>query len=164
MKPRLRKLALTAHVTFSVGWFGAVLAYLAPAIVGLSSHDPETVRACYLVMGLMGWFVIVPLSLGALATGLVQSLGTEWGLFRHYWILAKLVLTVLGVTVLLAHMRTVSGVAGMTTEMLSAVSPGHVKIQLVVHAVGGLVILLVATTLSFVKPWGKTAYGRKKAA
>ncbi len=34
MKPALRKLTLTAHVTASVGWLGAVAAYLVPAIVG----------------------------------------------------------------------------------------------------------------------------------
>ena len=163
MNRGLRKLLLTAHVTFSVGWLGAVAAYLAPAIVGLAHGDAEVVRSCYFVMGLMGWFIIVPLALGALATGLVQSLATEWGLFRHYWVLTKFVLTVLGVTVLLVHMRTVSGVAGMKPDMLSSASPGHLKTQLVVHAAGGLVILLVATILSIFKPWGKTPYGRRKA-
>ena len=163
MKPGLRKLVLTAHVTFSVGWLGAVAAYLAPAIVGLMSPDVELVRGCHLVMGLIGWFIVVPFSLGALLTGLVQSLGTEWGLFRHYWILAKFALSVLGAIILLVHMRTVSGLAGMTTEMLSYASSGQLKVQLVVHAAGGLVILLVVTTLSIVKPWGKTPYGREAA-
>lgn len=162
MRPRLRKLALTAHVTFSVGWLGSVVAYLVPAIVALTSQDVERARACYLVMNLIGWFVIVPLGLGALASGLVQSLGTEWGVFRHYWILAKLVLTVIGVTILVAHMRSVTGVAGMSSETLSLASSSEVKKHLVVHAVGGLVILLVATTLSVFKPWGKTGYGRRK--
>ena len=37
-------------------------------------------------MGLTAWFVILPLSLVALTTGLVQVLGTAWGLFPHYWI------------------------------------------------------------------------------
>lgn len=45
MKPSLRKFALTAHITLSVGWLGAVVAYFALAIVGLTSHDTQTVRA-----------------------------------------------------------------------------------------------------------------------
>lgn len=163
MRPSLRKLLLTAHVTFSVGWLGAVAAYLVPAIVALASADIERARACYLVMHLTGWFLIVPLGLGALATGLIQSLGTEWGLFRHYWIVAKLVMTVIGVTILLVHMRTVTSVAAMTSEMLLMASSSQLKTQLVVHAAGGLVILIVATTLSVFKPWGKTGYGRRKA-
>jgi hypothetical protein len=165
MKRGLRKLLLTAHVTFSVGWLGAVAAYLAPAIVGLTSDQPEVVRSCYVAMGLMGWFVIVPLALGALATGLVQSLATEWGLFRHYWIATKLVLAVIGVAILVAHMQqNFGGVPAMGMETLLTAPTAHVKMHLFVHAIGGLVILLAATTLSIFKPWGKTPWGRRKAA
>ncbi len=62
-------------------------------------------RAAYLVMELIGWFVLVPLSLASLLTGLVQALGTKWGLFRHYWVLFKLLITVLATIVLLMYMR-----------------------------------------------------------
>ncbi len=165
MSPRLRKLALTAHVAFSVGWLGAVAAYLAPAVVGLTSSDVNVVRSCHVVMAMMGWFVIVPLGLGALVTGLIQSLFTEWGLIRHYWVAAKFLLSIIGVVILIGHMRgAVSRLAGMTPETLASAETGQLKLQLVVHAVGGLVVLLIATTLSIFKPWGKTAYGKRKAA
>src|SRR5919106_4309064 len=95
MTSRVRKFALTAHVASSVGWLGAVVGFLALAVAGLMSQDELMVRGTYLAMELTGWFVIVPFSLAALATGLVQSLGTDWGLFRHYWILAKLLITIL---------------------------------------------------------------------
>src|SRR6267154_5014253 len=101
MTPRLRNFVLFAHITSSVGWFGAVVPYLALTIAGLTSHDGQVVRAAYLSMDLIGWFVIVPFSLAALLTGLVQSLGTPWGLFRHWWIVAKLVLTIFAVVILL---------------------------------------------------------------
>jgi hypothetical protein len=39
MTPSIRKLLLTAHITLSVGWFGAVAAFLALAIVGLTSRE-----------------------------------------------------------------------------------------------------------------------------
>lgn len=146
-------------IVISVLGVGAVVALF----LWRPSQEVERARACYFVMNLIGWFVIVPLGLGALASGLVQSLGTEWGVFRHYWILAKLVLTVIGVPILIAHMRSVTGVAGMTSETLSLASSSEVKKHLVVHAVGGLVILMIATTLSVFKPWGKTGYGRRKA-
>src|SRR5260370_41875172 len=100
MTPRLRKLALTAHVTVSVGWIGAVAGFLVLSIAGLTSQDSEVIRGAYVSMNLLGLFIIVPLSLAALATGLVQSLGTEWGLVRFYWVLVKLVLTI-GSTLLL---------------------------------------------------------------
>src|ERR671915_105942 len=115
MTPRLRKFVLTAHITFSVGWLGAVVAYLALAIAALTSRDIQMVRAAYLSMELIGWFIIVPFSLAALLTGLVQSLGTQWGLFRHYWILVKFLLTVTATIVLLLHMPTIGRVARMAS-------------------------------------------------
>jgi hypothetical protein len=92
--PGLRKLALAAHLTCSVGWIGAVVAYLALGISAATSQDTQTVRAAWSAMELTGWFVIVPLAVAALLTGLVMSLITPWGLFRHYWVLIALVLTV----------------------------------------------------------------------
>ena len=80
MAPRVRKLALTAHVVSSVGWLGSVAAFLALSIAGLTSRNAEIVRGAYLAMNLIGQFIIVPLTLSALITGLIQALGTHWGL------------------------------------------------------------------------------------
>jgi hypothetical protein len=163
MTPRLRKFALTGHVICSVGWLGAVAAYLVLAIVGLTSQDAQRVRAAYLAMELVGWFVIVPCSLAALFTGLVQSLGTAWGLFRHYWILAKFLLTIGATIVLLQHMPAVSHMAAVAAETtLSGADFRTPRIGLVVHAGSGLLVLLAVATLSVYKPCGMTRYGRWK--
>jgi hypothetical protein len=163
MAPRFNKFVLTAHITFSVGWLGAVVAYLALAVAGLTVHDAPMVRAAYLSMELIGWFVIVPFSFAALLTGLVQSLSTQWGLFRHYWILAKFLLTTGAASVLLWHMQAVSRMSDLAAETtLSSADFRALRIQLVVHAAGGLLVLLAATTLSVYKPWGMTRYGRRK--
>jgi hypothetical protein len=131
MTPLLRKFALTAHVTSSVGWLGAVAVFLALSISGLNSHDTQTVRAVYLAMELTAWFVIVPLAFASLLTGLVMSLGTPWGLFRHYWILMKLIITILSTLVLLIHMQPISYLAGVVAETsLSSGDLTGVRIQL----------------------------------
>jgi len=101
MTPNLRKLALTAHVTSSVGLLGSIAAFLALSIAGLNSQDTQTIRAAYLAMDLVARLIIVPLAFASLVTGLIQSLGTPWGLFRHYWVLAKLLLTAFATTILL---------------------------------------------------------------
>jgi hypothetical protein len=155
MRSRLRKFALTAHVTFSVGWLGAVAAYLAPATAGLVSEDAEMARAAYLTMDLIARLVIVPCALAALLTGLFQSFATEWGLFRHYWIAGKFLLTIVAVVVLLLHLPTVSQV---TERTLASADFAALRTQLLVHAVGGLVVLLTATVLSIYKPWGRIRY------
>ena len=160
MTPRVRKFVLTAHVTCTVGWLGAVLAYLALAVAALTIQDAQTVRAAWIAMELTGWFVIVPLALASLLIGLVQSLGTPWGLFCHYWVLVKFLLTVFATTILLLHMPTVSYFAGVAAETDSA-SLGGLRGELL-HAAGGLLVLLVTTTLSVYKPRGMTRYGRRK--
>jgi len=79
LTPRLRKFALTAHVTTAVGWIGAVVVFIALAVIGLTSDDAQTVRGVYLVMEPAAWWVLVPLAFASLLTGIVQSIGTKWG-------------------------------------------------------------------------------------
>ena len=163
MTPRLRKLALTAHITSSVGWIGADAGFLALAVAGLTSQDAQMVRAAYLAMGLTAWFVIVPLSLATLLTGLVQSLGTRWGLFRHYWVLVKFLIAVFATIVLLIHTQPISLMAGAAAETtLSGADLREPRIQLVVAAGAGLLVLLVAVSLAVYKPRGLTPYGWRK--
>ena len=163
MTPRLRKFALTAHVTSSVGWLGAVAGFLALAVAGLTSQDAHIVRAAYLATELITWFVIVPLGLASLLTGLVQSLGTTWGLFRHYWVLAKFLLTILATIVLLLHTQPISYIAGVAAETtLSSADLRGLRIQLVADAGAALLVLLVNTTLAVYKPGGMTRYGRRQ--
>lgn len=162
MSLRLRKFTLLAHVAFSVGWLGSLVGYLALAITGLTSPDAPLARSAYLSMELIGWCVIVPFSLAALLSGLVQSLGTEWGLFRHYWVLVKFLLAVGATIILLLHMSVVSHLSGVARETALSIGDfGTLRIQLIVHAVGGLLVLLAATALSIYKPWGRTPYGRR---
>lgn len=161
MTPRFQKFTLFAHITFSVRWFGSVIPYLALAIVSLTSSDHQTVQAACLSMNLIGWFVIVPFSLAALLSGLVQSLGTRWGLFRHWWILVKFALTIFAVVILFQHMREVSRLSLMAKNGI--LSGTELRPELI-HSAGGLLVLLAAIILSVLKPWGMTPYGRRQAS
>jgi hypothetical protein len=163
MTPGFRKFTLTAHVTSTVGWLGAVAAFLALAVASLTSQAPQTVQAADVAMGLIAWYVILPLSLASLLTGLVQALGTPWGLFRHYWVLAKLLLTLLATIVLLLKMEPISYLAGAAAEgTLSSADLAGLRVSLMAHAGGGLLVLLAATTLAVYKPHGITPYGGRK--
>jgi hypothetical protein len=161
MPPRVRKFVLTAHVTSSVGWIGAVVVFLALAIVGMTSQDAQTVRGAYLVMEPAAWSVLVPLAFASLVTGIVQGLGTHWGLFRHYWVLFKLLITVFATIVLLIYMETFRVMARVAAdpstdlEIVRNASPAF-------HAVLALLGLLVAAVLAVYKPRGMTPYGRHK--
>lgn len=161
MPPRLRKWALTAHIVFSVGWAGAVAGFLALSIAGVTSRNPEVVRAAYVGMNLIGWSIVVPCSFAALLSGIIQSLGTEWGLFRHYWLLVKFVFTILATLLLMLHQfMAVAGAARQVSVATPGTLPdvGRFGVQLVGDAGLGLLVLLVITTLSVLKPWGRIRY------
>lgn len=160
MSPPVRKIALTAHLVSSVGWIGAALAYVGLGIAAVGSRDVATVRAAWTAMELTGWFVIVPSALAALATGLVMSLGTGWGLFRHYWVLLSFVLTLFAASVTVVHMPAVSALAALARE-----AEGAELAQLggdLFHPTVGVLVLLVITVLNVFKPRGVTRFGRRK--
>ena len=159
MGPRLRKLVLAVHLVLSVGWIGAILAYLA-LNVAATSGDPDAVRMAWSAMALTGSYVIVPLAVGSLITGLVMSLGTPWGLFRHYWVIISFALTTFATVVLVLHMPDVSASAQMT-RMPAGESHGSGRGDFL-HAGGGLAVLLVVTVLNVYKPRGMTPYGWRR--
>jgi len=151
---------LTVHLAFSLGWIGAVVVYLVLGVSAVTSNDAQAVRAAWIAMDLAGWSAIVPLAVGSLLTGLVMSLGTPWGLFRHYWVLITFVLTVLCTVVLLLHMPTVSALAHVARE-----ADGAALSRLggdLLHPGVGLLVLLVITGLNVYKPRGLTPYGWRK--
>lgn len=164
MTPGLRKFALTAHVGASAGWLGAVVAFLVLAVAGLSSDDAQTVRAAYLTMELIGWYALVPLAFASLLTGVIQSLGTTWGLFRHYWVLFKLLINVFATIVLLLYTPTLDHFADLAAEtsFTSADLSGLRSTSPLLHAGLAAFLLLVAMTLAVYKPRGLTPYGERK--
>ena len=163
MKPGFRKFVRTVHITVTVGWLGAVAGFLALAVTGLTSRDAQTVSAAYISMDLISRLVIVPLSLVPLfLTGPLLSLGTPWGLFRHYWIIVKLVINILSTIILLVHLKPI----GYLARVAAAGSLSHddrgLQIQMIVAASAGLSALLAATGLAVYKPRGMTSYGWRK--
>jgi DMSO/TMAO reductase YedYZ heme-binding membrane subunit len=162
MTPALRKFALAAHLAFSVGWIGAAAGYIALDVAAATSQDAQTLRAVYLAMELIAWYVIVPLALASLLTGLVMSLGTKWGLFRHYWVLISLLLTIIATVVLLVETQTISYFADMAADPTTSSDDLRALESTLVHSVGGTVVLLAILVLNVYKPRGMTRYGWRK--
>jgi hypothetical protein len=158
LPPGLRKAVLTAHVTTSVGWLGAVAAYLVLDIATRVSQDVTTVRGAYIAMELTVRYAIVPLALAAVLIGILNALGTPWGLFRHYWVLIKLGLTVVATWVLLQE----ASVVGRFADLAATSADPRALGSTLVHSGGGLLILLTTTVLSVFRPRGVTRYGWRK--
>ncbi|MDQ6858042.1 MAG: hypothetical protein M3Z65_03500 [Chloroflexota bacterium] len=159
LTPRLQKLALLAHVTTSVGWLGAVMAFLALAIAGVTSADAQTVRAAYVAMDLITWSVIVPLGIASPLSGVVSSLGTMWGLFRYYWVLVKVVMTVPATIILLVHTQPIGHLAhAASAAALASGDVGALRVQMVAASAAAVIVLVAATVLSVYKPRGRTSF------
>ena len=160
MTPALRRFTFTTHITSSVSWVGAVLAFLALALIGVTSDDEVKVRGAYLLMAPAAWFVLVPLAHASLLSGIVLSLGTTWGLFRYYWVVLKLGITVFATVVLLIYMSTFRQMAGVAADPVVDLAAVR-NASPIVHAILALVLLVTATVLGINNPFGMTAYGER---
>lgn len=151
---------LLAHVITSLGWLGAVTAFFALAIVGLASTDAGLVTSSYRIMWTLTWTTILPLCLASLVIGIVQSLGTPWGLLRHYWVVFKLAISVLSTLILLLlHTQPIRMVSDLAAA--GELTPGAhlpVRIQMIVASGLAIVAPLIATALSIYKPRGITPW------
>lgn len=164
MRPAFRKTLLTAHIVVSIGWLASALCVLALAITGLTSADAQMVTSAYRATEVIWRFVILPFSVAALASGVIQAALTPWGLFRHYWVLAKLLLTLVAVVLLLTHTSSLLPALSQTDVPHAGNHGGLTPRTHLVVASGGTVLLLLFTAvLSVFKPWGIVRKGDTQA-
>jgi hypothetical protein len=162
LSPTLRKIVLAVHLTVSVGWLGAVLAYIPMDVSVALTDDPATVRSAWMAMWLIVTWAILPVGLLSLVSGILISAGTRWGLFRHWWVVVSLVLTSGALVVLVQEAAHITRLAAI------AVDPGTSAAELLAlpptlpHSIGGLLVLLVIQWLNVFKPSGLTPYGWRR--
>lgn len=162
LSPTLRKVVLAIHLTTSVGWLGAVLAYVPLDLTVAGSDDAATVRSAWTAMWLITSWVIVPLALTSLVTGILISTGTRWGLFRHWWVVVSLVLTIVAVVVLVQELAVIERTAAMAGANTTSPAQLLALQPTLPHSVGGLLVLLVIQWLNVFKPEGLTPYGWRR--
>ena len=146
LPPRWRKLLLIAHVIGGVGWLGAELVLLALAISGARGTDPQTI---YPAAAYIGTWVVAPLAVLSLCTGLLQGPLTPWGLVTHWWVTIKLVLT--AVMTGLVFFALLPALRAAVGESLTAAD----RVNLVVAPSVASSLLLLNTVLAVYKPGGR---------
>jgi hypothetical protein len=145
LSPSVRRAVLTVHIIASVGLLGDCAAVLAINVRAATTGDPALAASSYDLLAMFSVVFGIPLSFTALGTGLVLGLGTKWGVLRHRWVTAKLVLLV---TVILAG-ALVLGPA--TAAMRDGAGSGNQTLLILASAYDVLVLAL-ATGLSVFKP------------
>jgi hypothetical protein len=148
LAPRWRKAVLTVHVVTAVGWLGVDLVLLTFGVAGLTGADPEVV---YPAQSLIGRVLFAPLSVLVWLVGVVNAVGTPWGLLRHRWVLVKLLLTTAMLGLVLFLLLPALTEAGDLADDL----PRRDRITMVVAPSVSSTLLLFATVLSTYKPWGR---------
>lgn len=147
-----RQLWVFVHVTVSVGWFGAGATNLVLAVSAW--REPEgrlPALNAFNAIHLIDAYVVIPAAFAALITGVVLSVGTSWGLTRHWWVLIKLLLTI--AVILFATF----GLGVWVEQSLTAATSPH-AVAIVVAAAGNLVAFALMTWLSIRKPRGETPW------
>ncbi|GGU81246.1 membrane protein [Streptomyces albospinus] len=154
----VRRALLVAHVAVSVSWLGLTVGLLTLGLAGFTTGSPETAAIAYRAMKIFADWLIVPVALVSLVSGLVLSLGTHWGLIRHRWVAVKFWLTVL--TTLLSVFALRPGIDHLAAEAAA----GHPApdVNLLVAPAVATAAYLFMTAISVLKPWGPTERGRRQ--
>ncbi|MEV4510905.1 PDR/VanB family oxidoreductase [Dactylosporangium sp. NPDC049525] len=162
--PRLgrtsRKVWLTLHVGISVGWLGVSLAMLALSIVGMTTDRPDVRQGAYVLMNTFDVALAIPSVFMALITGAVVSLGTPWGLVKHRWVLAKLIIALSLPLLAVLEGPWIEDLVTRTED--PAAEPGETGILLIGAMALFFTLLWTATILSVFKPGGRTRWGRRE--
>lgn len=172
----VRRATLVVHVAASVSWLGLTLGLLALGIAGANAGPASSggsagsagwagsrgsdglATGAYLAMQLFVDWLIIPLALTTLASGLVLSLGTPWGLARYRWVITKFWLTLAATIATGLALRAEVGHAAQAAAAGRPLPPG---VDLVVPPSVALTLYVFVTTISILKPWGLTARGRR---
>lgn len=152
---RSRTIVLTVHVAMSVGWLGIDGALVALEVTGLFTGDPAVRGGIATATAVIACWVLVPVVLFALLSGLALGLSTHWGLMRHWWVITKC-----GIAAVLAAAGVVSLRAALPQILAGGGDPAGIR-TLVGRSVA-LVLLFAATGLSVGKPWGRTSRGLRE--
>ncbi|WP_233580742.1 DUF2269 domain-containing protein [Streptomyces triticirhizae] len=155
-----RRTVLIVHVVVSVGWLGLALCLLVLGIAGAAGSE-ETAEAAYRSMKILTDWPLPPLVALTLASGVVLSLGTPWGLARHRWVWTKFWVSLGAATASLLALR--SGV----NEAAGAVAAGDAvadPASLIAPPLVSLSLYVFLTAISVLKPWGLTRRGRRLRA
>lgn len=169
LAPAARKAVLVLHVVSGIGWMGVDIALFVLLITARTTNDAALVISGFNAIRMIVPVAVPPLSLSILVTGLTLGLGTPWGLVRYWWVVVKLVLSlVMAVLVFVSLVPAVNSIDVLSATTLSAdavrASLGPLPTQLMFPPIVSFLMLGIATVLSIVKPWRRTPWSRETSS
>jgi hypothetical protein len=155
-----RNWLLSLHIATGGLWFGTALCSVALALSIILLNPSNALHGINLARNIMGQYIIVPSAIFSVITGVLLCSFTNWGFFKHYWVIAKQIVTLLLVVLgsvwlgpMTKEMTTLSEVG--QSQVLQ--NPNYLTLQSTVTLGGSLqtLALLAVIIVSTVKPWSK---------
>ncbi len=156
LSARTRKLLLLVHIAAAGVWLGLDLV-LGILVFTVLTGDATGAGAAAASLAAVATWPLVVAGLVTLASGVLLGLGTKYGLVRYRWVLVKLVINVVLVTLVVLVLwpgMVTAGEAGRAALAGGALPTATAT--LVFPPVVSSTALVVAMTLSVFKPWGRT--------
>jgi hypothetical protein len=169
LTPAMRKSVMVLHAITGIGWMGVDIALFVLLITARTTDDATLVVSGFNAIRIIVPVAVPPLSLGILVTGLILGWGTPWGLVRHWWVLVKLILSlIMTVLVFLSLVPAASSIPVLSATPMSAdavrAGLGSLPTQLMFPPIVSFLMLGVATILSIFKPWRRTPWSRETSS
>ncbi|RUS96643.1 hypothetical protein DSM106972_086660 [Dulcicalothrix desertica PCC 7102] len=160
LKVHQKNWLLSFHITSASLWFGTAFCSLALAVYYQNWANGNELYAINAARNLMGEFIIVPSAVSSLVSGLLLCNFTVWGFFKHYWVMAKQILTMMLIVIgsvwlgpLTKQATSISAIERL--QVLQ--NPTYVSIRDAVIVVGAIqtLVLVIIIIISVLKPWGR---------
>lgn len=153
----------TLHLAFVCLWVGGALGVM---VVQNGGGTAEALHGRDVAARLVDDFVVIPGAMGSLLTGLIYSLFTPWGFFKHRWVAVKWFITLYGVlfgTFFLGPW--LNSLAPISAKLGGGALAdyAYTRARDLNSLWGGIQIstLLFALAISVLKPWRRAAAGQK---
>ncbi len=153
-----QKLLKVFHLITASLWLSSVIALALLPIISSPTATGDEIYMYNLTYHFIDMFILTPAALVTLITGLIYSLFTTWGFFRHGWIVYKWIVS------LLIIITGTFYFGPMVTELLEIADTKRIaalqdQYYMQGHTVGlyaaivNTSLLVVAVIVSVYKPW-----------
>ncbi|MDQ0894900.1 hypothetical protein [Agromyces ramosus] len=163
LSPRIRKVVLLTHIAAAGAWLGLDLVLGVLVFTAFTASAVQSAAAAASVASFATW-PLITVGLVTLVTGVLLGVGSKYGLVRYWWVLAKLVLNVVLVTlVVLVLAPGTSALSGAALDSLAAGTAPTLPSTLVFPPIVSSTAVIVAMALAVFKPWGRVGARRRRA-
>jgi hypothetical protein len=157
---RRRSIGVTIHVVAALALLGVSSVLMVAGLRAATRDDAREAHSIYELLRLLTFSLDLPLAFITLLSGALLALTSIWGMFRYWWVIAKLAIygatLIIGVVLIGPSLDTLIDV----TETGSPRESGA-RSTLIVAAGVQVVILIGAATLGVFKP-GRPRRARRR--